>query len=640
MIPFVGFGQYNGKGTAIYKSGKYEGEFRNGIRDGKGTYTWVKSGNRYIGEWKNGKRHGEGTVIINKDKKYIGLGFEHKLDSINNYTTVLKIYPNSPAQNSGLSVGDIILSANNNGLNFLKSEKNVGERYKLKVKKYVNNKIEEIKIKADYIKHLDTDTYEYSGHFNKDKLNGIVKLLLFNGEEQISVYENGEKIDSEEYIKKYVEKRINEWQKKGEFEKTSVYRNRVNEINRTSKIEDFQSEAISTLENQFIDLIDLLDFNLGDYDADNETFILENTVLGKYILSVPMSKAKKFKLNYNYSTLINPKCILTKNGFYLSSFDVKINGLGVFSYNQTQSDEYQTYKFDYNFSAIELDDITSSTKNLNLINTNKISVGNSKVDIDIPKNKKVKNRYAIVIGNENYSSFQKTLEREQDVPFAVNDANTFKKYVLEALGVEKEHLYFIENATSGQMNQTIDLVTKIVSKLGNKAELIFYYAGHGFPDEFTKEPYLIPVDVSTSYLNNAISLDDLYDKFSKTGAKRVIAFVDACFSGGARENSLLVSRGVKINPKMTNISNNLVVFSASSETQSALPYNKENHGMFTFYLLNKLKESSGKISLGELYDYISEEVSLNSLKINQTEQEPNVIFSPTIENKWRDWQLY
>ena len=91
---------------------------------------------------------------------------------------------------------------------------------------------------------------------------------------------------------------------------------------------------------------------------------------------------------------------------------------------------------------------------------------------------------------------------------------------------------------------------------------------------------------------------------------------------------------------MTNLYNNLVVFSASSETQSALPYEEQGHGMFTFYLLNKLKESSGKISLGELYDYISEEVSLNSLKINQTEQEPNVIFSPTIENKWRNWQLY
>ena len=104
-----------------------------------------------------------------------------------------------------------------------------------------------------------------------------------------------------------------------------------------------------------------------------------------------------------------------------------------------------------------------------------------------------------------------------------------------------------------------------------------------FPDELTKEPYLIPVDVSTSYLNNAISLDDLYDKFSKTGAKRVLAFVDACFSGGARENSLLVSRGVKINPKMIDLNNNVVVFTASSETQSALPY-KEEKSRYVYFL--------------------------------------------------------
>ena len=35
-----------------------------------------------------------------------------------------------------------------------------------------------------------------------------------------------------------------------------------------------------------------------------------------------------------------------------------------------------------------------------------------------------------------------------------------------------------------------------MEKLGPDGELIFYYAGHGFPDEQTKEPYLIPVDVN------------------------------------------------------------------------------------------------------------------------------------------------
>ncbi|MDA0902551.1 MAG: caspase family protein, partial [Proteobacteria bacterium] len=441
-------------------------------------------------------------------------------------------------------------------------------------------------------------------------------------------------------IKNIVEQKINEWQEKGEFEKTSDFLLRVNEKTRDIKINSFQDEAISRLEQECIKSINISDFKLGDYDADNETFLIEHISNSKYIIPVPLNEARYFKENFLKAGIRNIKCYLNENEFILSNFEISIWPSYEYEYNLTNSVEYKISEIDYNFSAIELEDIESSTNNLNLINTNKISVGNSEIDVEIPLNSKIKNKYAIIIGNENYSSYQKTLEKEQDVPYAVNDASIFKEYALKTLGVEEDNLYFLENATSGQMNQTIDLVTMIVSKLGNKAELIFYYAGHGFPDELTKEPYLIPVDVSTSYLNNAISLDDLYDKFSKTGAKRVLAFVDACFSGGARENSLFVSRGVKINPKMTNISNNLVVFSASSESQSALPYEEQGHGMFTYYLLNKLKESSGKIPLGELYDYISEEVSLNSLKINQTEQEPNVIFSPTIENKWRNWQLY
>ena len=31
--------------------GKYEGETNNGLKEGKGTYTWP-NGNKYIGEWK------------------------------------------------------------------------------------------------------------------------------------------------------------------------------------------------------------------------------------------------------------------------------------------------------------------------------------------------------------------------------------------------------------------------------------------------------------------------------------------------------------------------------------------------------------------------------------------------------------
>ena len=49
----------------------YEGEMKDGIRHGQGTYFW-KSGDKYVGEWKNGKRDGKGTMYYASGKKYIG----------------------------------------------------------------------------------------------------------------------------------------------------------------------------------------------------------------------------------------------------------------------------------------------------------------------------------------------------------------------------------------------------------------------------------------------------------------------------------------------------------------------------------------------------------------------------------------
>ena len=63
--------------------------------------------------------------------------------------------------------------------------------------------------------------------------------------------------------------------------------------------------------------------------------------------------------------------------------------------------------------------------------------------------------------------------------------------------------HLLLDATAGEISQKIDLITKLASKSGEQAELIFYYAGHGLPDEETKTPYLIPVDVTgTNYGSN------------------------------------------------------------------------------------------------------------------------------------------
>mgnify|MGYP002862731071 CR=1 FL=1 len=48
--------------TKTYKNGKYKGEFKNDLKDGKGIY-YYNDENRYEGEWKNDLKEGESCCI-------------------------------------------------------------------------------------------------------------------------------------------------------------------------------------------------------------------------------------------------------------------------------------------------------------------------------------------------------------------------------------------------------------------------------------------------------------------------------------------------------------------------------------------------------------------------------------------------
>jgi len=206
--------------------------------------------------------------------------------------------------------------------------------------------------------------------------------------------------------------------------------------------------------------------------------------------------------------------------------------------------------------------------------------------------------------------------------------------------VKADNMFSIINATAGEMSQKIDLLSKILSKIDTASELIVYYAGHGYPDELTKAPYLIPVDVSASNLSSGgIKLDDLYQKLANTNASKITIFLDACFTGGGRNSGLVASRGVKVKPKEGTLNGNIVVFSASSGEQSSLPFHKESHGMFTYYLLKKFQETKGSVSLGDLSEYLEKEVAIQSLRVNQKEQDPTVNTSSKVVNDWRNWKF-
>jgi hypothetical protein len=262
----------------------------------------------------------------------------------------------------------------------------------------------------------------------------------------------------------------------------------------------------------------------------------------------------------------------------------------------------------------------------------------SDVDRNIPiTGKDYPNKYAIIIGNWDYNSQQSIDRREQNVPYAVEDANVFKEYCVKMLGIEERHIRLCNNANKKEMSKAIAAITTLAADKTN-SEIIFYYAGHGLPDK-DSIPYLIPVDADANTLDEAIPLYELLDQLSETNAQRVTVFLDACFTGAGRDGSLLVTRGLIKTPKKNALNGNIVVFSATSAEQVALPYESGKHGMFTYFLLKKLQDTEGKCTYSELFEYLRDNVFEQSISDYNIIQTPEVRTGPWVKESWGEWRF-
>lgn len=257
----------------------------------------------------------------------------------------------------------------------------------------------------------------------------------------------------------------------------------------------------------------------------------------------------------------------------------------------------------------------------------------SAVDENIPiSNKKNTNTFVVIIANENYQSVA-------SVPFALNDGNIFREYCLKTLGIPEKQIKYIPDATGNQIKAQINWL-QTLAEVFTDPHIIFYYAGHGIPDESSRTAYLLPVDGIGTDVSTGYKLDDLYAVLGKMPAENVTVFMDACFSGSKREQGMLASaRGVAIKARSGMPQGNMVVFSAAQGDETAYPNNEERHGMFTYFLLKKLQDTKGDVTLHELGEYITKNVSQQSILLNGKSQTPCVTPSASLDASWREWKL-
>lgn len=250
---------------------------------------------------------------------------------------------------------------------------------------------------------------------------------------------------------------------------------------------------------------------------------------------------------------------------------------------------------------------------------------------DIPVGAVNRHRYALIIGNEDYS--MTGANAEINVPYAVNDAMVFREYCVRTFGVPDNQIKVVPNATAGMMHEQLDWLVNMAST-DPEAELIFYYSGHGNNDEATKEPYLLPVDITGKNIRLGISLTELYRELATYPVKGAYVFLDACFSGGYKSAApLLAQKGVRVVPKVGLPQGKTLSFSSSSGDQTSSVYHDKKQGYYTYFLIKTIKDARGDLSMKDLFERTSAAVKKATAMIGKM-QEPQCMVSPT----WFGWE--
>ena len=409
-----------------------------------------------------------------------------------------------------------------------------------------------------------------------------------------------------------VNSRMADWQKKKDYETAEQWRERVTSENREKKL----NEVIANVRKNFIAAYttNSLKGTLGVYDTDYGTYPVNIDGLGRIYAKVPAEDADLFKGYWNQIQLV-PKYGVIDDQLALLSCEFKLGDKvyqSASSYSNDGSNEFLA-----NLPPLEFDlKGGTAAKKAN----SQLEVVDNALDINIPvTNEENKKTFAVIIGNENY-------ERVTKVQYALNDAKVFASYCKKTLGLPKDNIRIYRDATYGTMLSALDDIKSIASAFEGDLNVIFYYAGHGVPSESDKTAYLLPVDASGQHTEVCLSTKRLYDTLDGLHAKRVLVFMDACFSGAQRGEGMLASaRGVALKVKQDAPKGNMVVFSAATGDETAYPYKEKGHGLFTYYLLKKLQDTKGDVTLGELSDYVNKEVRRQSVVINHKSQSPTVV---------------
>lgn len=443
----------------------------------------------------------------------------------------------------------------------------------------------------------------------------------------------------QDYARSYVEKSLAEWTTRREFEKKEDFEKRVSKNNVYAEYERLCKKAEEAYLRKYAKYLKISDLTLEPYDIDNESYRIK-TGYGPIVVKVPLKgkEAETFKAQWNTVQMRNPKFYIEGNRPAIASVDLTVPGGKTYSYNAANAATYAytPVKIDVNSfieaGEAERDSYTASNNQRGGSET--VIRAKSDVDENIPiTTRQAKKTVALIWANENYKNVTPVVS-------ALNDGETFAQYCRNTLGIPDSQVILLKDVTYAEMLGSITKLEQVVGTLGEGVDVIFYYAGHGIPDEATKDAFLLPVDGDGVMTIVTYPLKKLYSDLAAMRSENTMVFLDACFSGATRDGGMFAeTRGVALKPRVAEPEGSMFVLSAASDQETALPYREKNHGMFTYFLLKRLQETKGNVTLRDLADYVTNNVKKQSLTVNRKIQTPSVRVSGRMTDEWNSKKM-
>ena len=243
--------------------------------------------------------------------------------------------------------------------------------------------------------------------------------------------------------------------------------------------------------------------------------------------------------------------------------------------------------------------------------------------------------YGVVIGIGKY--------KDESIPalrYAREDAREIYNILTDPKygDIPKENVKLLldEQATIGEIRSAMG--TYLARNAAEDDMVCVYFAGHGSPEldptgkaDDNMKKFIVPYDAKKDDLfGYGLSMDDIGEIFDRIKSKRVVFFIDSCYSGAAGGRSIsrsdIVAKNITISEKFLEqlSGEGRIIITASKPDELSLETDELKHGIFTYYLAEGLKgkadlNEDGVVTVEELYRYMYKQVEEKARQLGGTQ---------------------